>query len=136
MKLVCILSGDQSSSQTPLETPSLCTVAAFSSRFLRSDRNIRTLLLLVSCDMTSVERTFSCQTVKRLKALSPLTFSWSIMLKEEGLLPFRQPLAGHQVSLAKKAPGSCQGLLQNGSSSVPESNPVKKPVSSPGLQCG
>ncbi len=69
----------QSSSQTPLETPSLCTVAAFSSRFLPSDRNITRLLLLVSCDMTSVERTFSCQTVMRLKALSPLTFSWSIV---------------------------------------------------------
>ncbi len=66
-------------SQTPLETPSLFTAAAFSSRFLPSDRNITRLLLLVSCDMTSVERTFSCQTVKRLKAHSPLTFSWSIV---------------------------------------------------------
>ncbi len=45
-------------SQTPLETPSLFTAAAFSSRFLPSDRNITRLLLLISCDMTSVERTF------------------------------------------------------------------------------
>ncbi len=37
------------------------------------------LLLLVSRDMTSVERTFSCQTVMRLKALSPLTFRWSVV---------------------------------------------------------
>ncbi len=43
--------------------------------------------------MTSVERTFSCQTVKRLKAL---TFNFQLVhhVKEEGLLPFRQPLAG------------------------------------------
>ncbi len=72
----------QSSSQMPLETPSPCTVAAFSSRFFPSDRNITRwllLLLLVSRDMTSVERTFSCQTVMRLKALSPLTFRWSVV---------------------------------------------------------
>ncbi len=86
-------SGHQSSSQTPRETPSLDTTVALDNKFFRSDRNIRTLLLLVSCDVTSVERTFSCQTVKRLKAL---TFNFQLVhhVQEEGLLPFRQPLAG------------------------------------------
>lgn len=46
LKLVLKPSGAQFSSQTPRETPSLITVAAFSSTSFRSDRKIRRLLLV------------------------------------------------------------------------------------------
>ncbi len=70
MKLVSMPSGDPSPHpDAPRNLSHRAPSLRSAPGFLPSDRNITRwllLLLLVSRDMTSVERTFSCQTVMRL----------------------------------------------------------------------